>query len=270
MTDFSSAYDAVLAQWPAGTEAVDLPTPVGRTRVHASGRGRPLVLLHGGGATSTAWFALASALAGEFRVHAPDLVGDAGRSERTALTSVADLHRWLDAVLDGLDRPVLGGHSYGGWIALSYALAHPGRVDRLALFEPSSCFAPMAPGYLRRGLPVLLGATPRRVQRLYDWETGGRAVDPAWMELMRASTAERWHRPVLPRRPKPEQLTALSLPVLVVTGGRSRSQDPARVARVATGLLPDVTARTVAQASHHTIPTEDADELAAHLRAFTG
>ncbi|GAA0242988.1 alpha/beta hydrolase [Cryptosporangium japonicum] len=270
MTDFQSAYDAVLSQWPAGTEALDRPTPVGRTRVHVAGRGRPLVLLHGGGATSTAWFALASALAGEFRVSAPDLVGDAGRSERTALRTPADLHAWLDAVLDGLDRPILGGHSYGGWIALTYALAHPDRVDRLVLLEPSSCFAPMAPGYLLRGLPVLLGNTPRRQQRLFDWETGGRAVDPAWMALMRASTTERWHRPVLPRRPRPEQLRVFDRPTLVVTGGRSRSQDPVRVARTATALLPDVTVRTLARASHQTIPTEDADELAGHIRAFTG
>src|SRR5688572_1546331 len=81
-TAFQAAYDAVLAQWPAGTEALDVPTPYGSTRVHRCGPpdGRPLVLLHGGGATSTAWFAVASALADRYRIYAPDLVGDAGRS----------------------------------------------------------------------------------------------------------------------------------------------------------------------------------------------
>ncbi|MFG1922053.1 alpha/beta fold hydrolase [Cryptosporangium sp. NPDC048952] len=267
MIEFEAAYDAVLAQWPAGTESLDVATPSGRTRVQVCGAGTPIVLLHGGGATSTAWFAAANHLADGFRVYAPDLVGDPGMSENTKLT---DPPAWLDAVLTGLglDRIVLGGHSYGGWIALTYALAHPDRVDRLVLFEPSSCFAPMAPAYLVRGLPVLLGNTPRRLQRLFDWETGGRPLDPAWMELMRATTTRKWQSPVLPKRPTEEQLRAFSQPTLVVTGGRSRSQDTARVARVAHSLLPDVTTRAVAEASHHTMPTEDADQLAAYLREF--
>ncbi|SHN75901.1 alpha/beta fold hydrolase [Cryptosporangium aurantiacum] len=266
--DFQTAYDAVLAQWPANTEALDVPTPYGRTRVHRCGpaSGRPLVLLHGGGATSTAWFAVASGLADAFRVHAPDLVGDAGRSVPgdTRLRRPDDLHTWLDAVLDGLslDRTSLGGHSYGGWIALTYALARPHRVERLALLEPSSCFAPMAPAYLLRGIPILLKNTPARLRGLFEWETRGRALDPAWFRLMLASTGGRWQTPVLPKRPKSLRLGA---PTLVVIGGRSRSQDPDRVRRTAEAL-PDVTTVTIPEASHHTIPTEDADRLAAAVR----
>lgn len=42
--------------------------------------GTPVVLLHGGGATSTVWFANAEALAGTHRAFAPDAVGGPGRS----------------------------------------------------------------------------------------------------------------------------------------------------------------------------------------------
>lgn len=271
---FEASYDAVLARWPVGTEALDVPTPVGRTRVHRCGpvTGRPVVLLHGGGMTSTVWFAVADRLADTFRVYAPDLVGDPGRSvpAGTRLRRPADVHDWLGAVLDGmeLDRPVLGGHSYGGWIALSYALAHPERVDRLVLLEPSSCFAPMAPAYLLRGVPVLLGNSPRRLRALYDWETGGRAVDPDVLRLALDGTAGTWRRPVLPTRPKPAQLRSVTTPTLVVAAGRSRSQDPARVVRVAAGTLPDVVTRVLPDASHHTVPTEDADRLATEIRQF--
>ncbi|MFF0516367.1 alpha/beta fold hydrolase [Streptomyces sp. NPDC004250] len=43
--------------------------------------------------------------------------------------TVADLAGWLDALLDGLGirAAALGGHPYGAWIALSYALHAPDR-----------------------------------------------------------------------------------------------------------------------------------------------
>ena len=81
MTEFLAAYDAQLARWPAGTETIDAPSRYGRTRVIACGPrgGAPLVLLSGGGATATAWFAVAAELAGH-RLYAVDRLGDAGRS----------------------------------------------------------------------------------------------------------------------------------------------------------------------------------------------
>jgi pimeloyl-ACP methyl ester carboxylesterase len=46
-------------------------------------------------------------------------------------------------VLDGLgvELPELVGHSYGAWIALTYALQRPARVGKLTLLDPTMCFA---------------------------------------------------------------------------------------------------------------------------------
>jgi pimeloyl-ACP methyl ester carboxylesterase len=64
----------------AKVEVADLAGPYGTTRVLSSGPadGPPLVLLPGGGATATAWFANAPALSERARVHALDLPGTAG------------------------------------------------------------------------------------------------------------------------------------------------------------------------------------------------
>lgn len=177
---FHDAYDKVMAKWPAGTESVTVPTPFGATHVHLTGPadGRPLVLLPGGGAaTSACWYAQAAELSRTHRVHAVDLIGAPGRStpagDRHPRT-VADLAGWLDALLDGLGiaETDLGGHSYGAWIALHHTLHAPGRVRRLFLLDPTQCFAGFKAAYLLRALPMLLRPTPRRVRAFLEWEIG--------------------------------------------------------------------------------------------------
>ena len=151
---FESAYDKVMAKWPEDREAVTVPTPFGETYVNVCGPadGRPLVLLPGGGgATSASWYAQAADLAGAgHRVHAVDLIGAPGRSVPVVgrrPRTVADLTAWLDAVLDGLGASVvdLGGHSYGGWFALHYALRPPGYAVCSSSTRPSA-----SPGSRRR------------------------------------------------------------------------------------------------------------------------
>jgi pimeloyl-ACP methyl ester carboxylesterase len=178
---FFAAYDAVLRRWPVEVDSVDVPTPYGSTRVHIGGRedGAPLVLLPGGGTTSTAWFANAGALAPAHRIYAVDLMGDIGRSvhDGAPLRGAADLTAWLDSLFDELklEGAHLCGHSYGAWIALGYALHAPHRLGRLALLDPVGCFTGMSPRYLAHALPMLLKPTAERVRAFHR---GRRAVTP--------------------------------------------------------------------------------------------
>src|SRR3954468_708865 len=80
--EYFAAYDAVLARWPVAIDAVDVSSPYGTTRVHICGPrdGEPLILLSGGGATSTVWFANVGELSRAHRVYAVDVIGQAGHS----------------------------------------------------------------------------------------------------------------------------------------------------------------------------------------------
>ncbi|MER5501752.1 alpha/beta hydrolase [Streptomyces sp. NPDC002561] len=261
---FLAAYDEVLAtRWPAGTTHTELPTPYGTTRVNSHGpeEAPPLVLLAGGGATSTVWYAQAAHLGRTHRVHAVDLVGDPGRSvagERPVRT-VRDLTTWLDAVLDGLgaDRAALCGHSYGAWIALHHALHAPHRVRKLILLDPTQCFAGFRPGYLLRALPMLLRPDARRTRAFLEWETGGAALDPAWLRLRHAAADFPSARPVTGPRPAPDALRGLDVPTLVLLAGSGRAHDPARVAAAAARLLPRARTVTIPGATHHTLPLHE-------------
>jgi pimeloyl-ACP methyl ester carboxylesterase len=115
---------------------------VGTVKTHfvrKGAAGRPVVLVHGFGASTYSWRATIEALAPRFRVYALDLKGFGltakpkdGKYNAEAYTR--HLLGFLDAM--GLDRPVLVGHSMGGAIVARLALEHPGRVGGLVLEAP--------------------------------------------------------------------------------------------------------------------------------------
>ncbi|MEU9444406.1 alpha/beta hydrolase [Streptomyces sp. NPDC048304] len=273
---FRVAYDTVLAKWPAEREALTVATPFGDTRVNTCGPrdAPPLLLLPGGGAaTSVSWYAQVAELARVRRVHAVDVIGAPGLSvpagDRHPRT-VADLTRWLDAVLDGVGAASadLGGHSYGGWIALHYALRAPARTRRLFLLDPTQCFAGFKAAYLLRALPMLLRPTPRRVRAFLEWETSGAPLDPQWLALQEAAAGFPAAKPVTGPRPAPDALRTLDVRVLVLVAAHSRTHDAYEVAARAQALLPRVETAVLPDVSHHALPHAAPAVLARRLTAF--
>lgn len=106
------------------------------------GRGKPaLVLLHGITSSGRAWEPLVGELSTCFEVRTPTALGHRGRpvpSARISLTDfVDDAQRYLDAA--GLDRPLLAGHSLGGYTAIE--LARRGRAAAVVAFSPAGFWA---------------------------------------------------------------------------------------------------------------------------------
>ncbi|MEU8275926.1 alpha/beta fold hydrolase [Microbispora bryophytorum] len=279
---FLAAYDAVLAaRWPASTSSAEIRTPYGTTHVNSVGPADapPVVLLHGGGTTSTVWSGTARALGTAHRVHAVDTVGEAGRSvagER-AIRTLRDQMAWLDAVLDavldgiggiGASGVSLCGHSYGAWSALHYAAHAPARVRALVLVDPTNCFTGFSRRYLLRALPMLLRPTVRRRRAFLEWETRRATLDETWLRLYDHAAAFPAARPLTGPRPGPEALRALRLPVLLLLAERSRAHDIGRVAASAAALLPRVETAVLPGATHHTLPLAAPAEMDARIGDF--
>ncbi|MFD5074604.1 alpha/beta fold hydrolase [Streptomyces sp. NPDC058371] len=271
---FFAAYETVLRRWPVEVRSVDVPSPYGSTRVQICGPkdGVPLVLLPGGGVTSVAWFANVGSLARAHRVYAVDLMGDIGRSvhDGAPLHDADDLMAWLDTLFDelDLDGAHLCGHSYGAWMALTYALHAPHRLGRLALLDPANCFAGMSLRYLVRALPMLLKPTAERVRAFHRWETGRDPEDPAWQAFLDSTATTRRSKVIAMRRPKAQDLSACTVATLVLLAERSRAHDAQRVAAAARRLLPEASVTILSSASHHSIPTERPAELNHLLTQF--
>lgn len=115
-----------------------------RTRYYEAGSGKPILLVHGGGAAADTWVRNIEALSARYRVLAPDLVGH-GFTDAVDLAGKApqaEQVRHLLAFLDhlGIEEVAVIGSSFGGLISALLYLARPGLVRALGLIGSSSVF----------------------------------------------------------------------------------------------------------------------------------
>ncbi len=124
------------------------------TRIHLleAGTGDPVVILHGGAGIGAEHIPVVARLVKRVRVILPDRPGH-GLSDEFDYRRV-DLEQanveFVTALLDelGIQRAALVGNSFGGLMAIHFALVHPERVSKLIILS-------FFPGYDRR-LPLML------------------------------------------------------------------------------------------------------------------
>ena len=112
------------------------------TRLRIGGVGPDLIYLHGLFGEPR-WMAHHDTLSKTFRVIFPDLPGY-GRSEEGEVESIDDLSFWLRDLLETMrvERPLIVGHSIGGWVGAQFALLWPNLVSKLVLVSPAGLRAP--------------------------------------------------------------------------------------------------------------------------------
>jgi pimeloyl-ACP methyl ester carboxylesterase len=138
------------------------------------GRGEPVVLVHGFGASADSWNRFAGKLAKRYHVIAPDLPGW-GASTRLEAESygypkqVERLRQFLSRL--GLRRAHMIGHSMGGFIATAYAAQYPDGVITLGLMAPHGVTEPQ-PSDLARSVAEgdnwLVADSPQAFDRLLN------------------------------------------------------------------------------------------------------
>jgi pimeloyl-ACP methyl ester carboxylesterase len=256
-----------------------------RTNVHDRGRGDPVVLLHGSGPGVSAWAnwrLTIPALERHFRVVAPDIVGFGFTERPTGVTyDLATWRRHLGAVLDalGLDRVHLVGNSFGGALALAFAIDQPERVDRLVLMGSVGLRFPITPG-----LDEVWGYEPsvEAMRRLLDLFAYDRSlVTDELAELRyRASIRPGAHEAYRQMFPAPRQrwvdalaspeeaIAGLAQPTLVIHGREDRVIPPTCSQRLF-GLIPRAELHMFGRCGHWT-QIEHADRFNRLVADFLG
>jgi pimeloyl-ACP methyl ester carboxylesterase len=121
-----------------------LETRLGTVSMLEAGRGSPVLLLHGLGATKAEFLPTVAALASDqHRVIAMDLPGF-GDTDKPfpAPYDPPFFAEWAESLLDelGIERAHVLGHSMGGRVAIEFGLRNPDRTQGLVLMTPSMAF----------------------------------------------------------------------------------------------------------------------------------
>jgi pimeloyl-ACP methyl ester carboxylesterase len=255
-----------------------------------AGSGEPyLILLHGFGASLYSWHAVMQPLGQMGTVIAYD---------RPAFGLTERPMRWTginpygpeangDLLLGLMDhfqirQAILIGNSAGGTVAMSFALAHPDRVQALILVDPAVFSGGGLPGWARPlwNTPQMNHLGPliaRQIQK-----SGPELLRTAWHDLSKITPetmagytkplrAENWdkalwffsaasHDPGLTRR-----LSDFPMPVWIITGDDDRIVPTEQSKRLA-GEMPGAVLAVIPAAGH--IPQEEQPE--AFLGAVSG
>jgi len=239
---FMAAYERAFALWPQPVEEFDIETATATTRVHAyrpHPDGPPVVLLSAFNASG--WYPHAAALAKVGPVYGVDMPGDANPGiARALMTPPASCAAWLDELLGKLsDRPAhLVGFSYGGWVAMNQAIRAPRRVASITLLDPAGLTKLDARFWWWLSISGLATLTPMPLRRrLARWLDNPAMLQPELMTLMWAAIRGYHAEPKFPGVLTDDELRAITVPALLITGARSALLTPAE-ARARGSLMP--------------------------------
>lgn len=286
-----------------GTVSVlEWPASAARGSDTASASPRPdVVLLHGGGVDSAelSWGEIGPRLAAiGYRVFAPDHPGFGESAPPPWPVTQERFVRYVAEVLAalGVDRPVLGGLSFGGGLTLGLALARPqllrgivllgsyGIAERVTAGRSSSLVQWLTWGLQRTGALGAMSRSLGRNRRALAWSMRHNTLrNPAALtdELLESVVAEArrpnafevfsaWQASEIgPRQLRTtylDRLGSLTLPSLLVHGEQDAGV-PVAAARRAAAAIPNARLVVVPKAGHW-VQRDRPDAVLAALGAF--
>ena len=240
----------------------------------SSGQGEPtLVLIHGAGQDRHMWDRVTPLLETRHRVVRVDLPGH-GESPQVTPFSLKEVASALDRTLDRekVKKAVLVGQSYGAWVALEEAAAHPSRASGIVPIDlPTYILADSErignlEMLLRDRYPVFVAGVFQQMSKdTSQIDSVVAKAEAVPRDVMSAYFRESWHMDLRPRIKKVKQ------PIMVVltddswSAAESWSSARKRLGYETAG--PAIGKRF--SGSGHLVPLDRPDSLAAAILDFS-
>lgn len=255
-----------------------------------TGKGTPILFLHGFMGQSECWQPLVSTLLESqlyesqpqehYRCICLDMLGFGDSSKPMIRYDIAKLVAFVKASLDalGIESCAIVGHSLGGWVASAYALAYPEAVTHLILAAPAGIRDDSFCGRYDHLRP-LLWQIP-----IVDWALWLAQPIAKLSGQLEGLQQIRWIRQELNNQPAPrsflldrlrpedaidtveKEIHQLQVPTLVITGDRDETI-PLWHSETYANTVPDAQLAIIPDADH-ALPQRYATELAALIMPF--
>ena len=218
-----------------------------------AGEGQPLFLLHGWGCSTEIWKCVLPFLEERFRVINVDFAGFGTSEEPPAVWGVEEYTRSVEALAkaEGVESPILVGHSFGGRVSIVYASRN--KTSKVMLVDAAGVKPKRSLRYYRKVYtfkllkwlaPIVLGK--ERAQQMIEKRRAkaGSADYNSSSPMMRAVLSKVVNEDLCHLMPK------ISAPTLLFWG-ENDTATPLADAKRMEKLIPDAGLVTVAGAGHY-------------------
>jgi pimeloyl-ACP methyl ester carboxylesterase len=239
-----------------------------RTHFVESGKGKPIVLIHGFNLDSHTWIKNIDHLAARFKVYAPDLWGQGYSSRQPLDYGYGLFEEQVRLFMEAFDiqKPSLVGHSMGGGTSIVFALKNPDKVDRLVLLDSTGIPTPLpfrSKVFRLKGVAEFLMSLPTdRIRRMN--------LEDIWIHNRELLTEDYYEKLVLYQKVEGstealltilrkdffntledeiQELGQLDIPTLIVWG-REDASLPVRCAEEMHRLMPESRLEILDKAGH--------------------
>jgi len=268
-------YDDAVAALPVDVTERTVETRHGDTHVLLAGDAAapPVFVFHGGNATNPMTLSWYAALADEYRLIAPDTVGQPGKSAETDLDPRGeDYGEWVLDLLDAFDvetAPTIGT-SYGAGIVLRTAALAPERVGRAALVVPAGFGTGSLSGMAGVGTAAL---TYRFYpsERVLDRTLAALVTDPAADPICRETVAACIRHAHLTNqfpRADASELAGFDAPVALFVAAEDPFFPPDPIVERARERLPTLDLVEVLEGEKHILSAAARERVTASIRRF--
>lgn len=163
-----SGKEAILSLYDKQMERLDrkyndlyIKTTFGKTHLIETGNmsGVPLLVFHGGNATTAYNLLFCDFLMNDFHIFAVDTIGHPGKSNETSLSpNNYDYGKWVSEVIEGLGFEKIScfGGSFGAGIIAKTMCVAPEKVNRAVLYVPSGIKNAPAINSMSMMLPMIM------------------------------------------------------------------------------------------------------------------
>jgi len=262
-TNYLEYYKRKVNLWPVNHEDIQVGTSYGITNVRISGKKEnlPILLLPGYYSNSLLWENSIAALSAEYCTYAVDSIYDIGLSIYTRKPkSPNDYVLWLDELVTKLDlseRINIMGISFGGWLAVMYAISHPDRIAKLVLLAPASIVPLCIAFYFRGGIGKL---NKHLFQSFFFWlfedarnsenEITRTETKKAVEEILFGMECYQNKYELPPRVLTDSELASIPIPTLLMIGENEKAFSAKKVINRITRVAPEINTCLIPKAGH--------------------
>lgn len=154
-------YDSQIEKMGKEYKDIYVDTSFGKTHLVETGNltGKPLLVFHGGNATSACNLLICSFLLDDFHIYAVDTIGHPGKSAENCLSSNnLDYGKWTIEVIKalGFEKIACFGGSFGAGILVKAMCVAPEMIERSFLLVPSAIANSPSPKIMTMMIPMTM------------------------------------------------------------------------------------------------------------------